>query len=84
MRREVAIKIKRLYELSLVRTLKPSLCEHNLARTHYWKYAAQSRCALHIWAQTGWLSPDRLSPQGKRDRHARELQECSGTFQWRP
>ncbi|MCH4875598.1 hypothetical protein EQV93_21500 [Pseudomonas sp. TMW22091] len=51
-----------MYELSLVRTLKTSPCGHNLARTHYWKYAAQTRCALHIWAQTGLAIARRPKP----------------------
>ncbi|SED71865.1 hypothetical protein SAMN04490203_4532 [Pseudomonas taetrolens] len=42
-----------MYELSLVRTLKVLSCEHNLARTHYWKYAA------HCWCACAHLGSDR-------------------------
>ncbi len=60
LRREVAPRIKRLYEHSLVRTLKQLSCGHNLARTHFWKYAAQKMLRLRIFestdAQSGWVA----------------------------
>jgi hypothetical protein len=34
------VKIKRLYELYLLRTLMGLACGHNLGRTRHWKYAA--------------------------------------------
>lgn len=77
-------RIKHLYELYLLRTLKGLACGHNLGRTRYRKYAAlvasSDPSLIEILIRKSLKAGTEPHPEGKRDHHAGKLSECSGTL----